>query len=59
MEEIEESRGGIQVDGEKGKRVHEREKVKHGKEKKLVYLGAYVATRFRDTGLESCTKAMG
>jgi hypothetical protein len=25
--------------------------VKHGTERKLVYLGDYVATRFRDTGL--------
>jgi hypothetical protein len=28
-------------------------------EGKLVYLGAYVATRFRDTGLVRSTKATG
>ena len=34
-------------------------KVKHGKERTLLYLGAYVATRFRDTGLVRSTKATG
>jgi len=34
-------------------------KVKHGKERKLVYLGAYVASRSRDTGLVRRTKATG
>jgi len=33
--------------------------VKHGKERKLVYLGAYVATKFRDTGLVRSTKGNG
>jgi hypothetical protein len=34
-------------------------KVKHGKERKPVYFGAYITTRFRDTGLGRSRKATG
>jgi len=56
MEELEESRGATRL---MTRRANMYMKVKHGKERNLVYLGAYVATTFRDTGLVKITKATG